>query len=556
MFLTSEKLESNYRISPDFANSSSVGGLLSEAPGGHAGEIRDPLQPSMGISRSSSVDAASIASGTLGSAAPTNLTPDTWPFLVRGKLESTDPSNPTRPGCFRDDYLLRGLLPNQEVTVNLNAHVDPADFTRLQFDPYLQLVNADSGQVITYNDDSGSGSSPFHLNSKLTFTVQEGINYIVRVTSFAQGGTGNYTLRLVDWYGEHLSDGGIANLARDLARDGQLSRNDAIAIFRNTKDGGVVDATELTDLRTLVSDRQSLMPDYVHNLSDKIVNGNVANQWYTGGGQTHEALGNLYAGSSADHLEKLIGKWFLGSDRPTADSYTTYQFVNGSLFQNGISIDDVAQGACGDCYYLATLAAAAVDKPALIQNMFIDNGDNTYTVRLYNNGVADYVTVDRYFPTYSSGDRVYASWGGGSYNESDNELWVALAEKAYAQINESGWLGRWDSTNSYSGISGGYEWQALAQISGLTTTTRWSTNDMTQQELIDLVNSDRLLEAGVFTNDYGLVSAHVYAITSYNPSNGTFQFRFHNPWGFSHADLTWEQLMNTAGSIRISWTLS
>ncbi len=82
MFLTSEKLESNYRISPDFANSSSVGGLLSEAPGGHAGEIRDPLQPSMGISRSSSVDAASIASGTLGSAAPTNLTPDTWPFLL------------------------------------------------------------------------------------------------------------------------------------------------------------------------------------------------------------------------------------------------------------------------------------------------------------------------------------------------------------------------------------------------------------------------------------------------------------------------------------------
>ncbi len=164
-----------------------------------------------------------------------------------------------------------------------------------------------------------------------------------------------------------------------------------ISIFRDAKDGGVIDASELTDLRTLVSNSTLFtMADSVKVLSNKIANSDVAN--------TRSTIGNLFAGSSDTQMENLIGKWFLGTARPVASG--TYSYVSGSLFQNGLSADDVDQGAVGDCYYVATLASIAQEKPDYIQNMFTDNGDNTFTVRFYNNGVADYVTVDGLIPRH------------------------------------------------------------------------------------------------------------------------------------------------------------
>src|SRR5262249_60731869 len=93
-----------------------------------------------------------------------------------------------------------------------------------------------------------------------------------------------------------------------------------------------------------------------------------------------------------------------------------------------------------------------------------DNGEGTFTVRFFRSGVAEYVTGDRFLPTDSSGRPVYSSFGR-RYDDPGNELWVALAEKAYAQLNESGWIGQ-DGTNSYAGIDGGYGDDALRQITG------------------------------------------------------------------------------------------
>src|SRR5581483_8539566 len=121
---------------------------------------------------------------------------------------------------------------------------------------------------------------------------------------------------------------------------------------------------------------------------------------------------------------------------------------------NGPAFTDIRQGNLGDCYFVAALADMAQDRPQAIRNLFIDNGDNTFTVRFFRDGVAQYVTVDRYLPTDSAGRVVYAGVGG-LYNNAANELWVALAEKAYAQINEAGWIGH-GSSNSYAAIDGGY----------------------------------------------------------------------------------------------------
>ncbi|MBD1923771.1 S8 family serine peptidase [Microcoleus sp. FACHB-831] len=98
---------------------------------------------------------------------------------ISGTLSNTDPNNPARTGSYRDDYELTGLTVGETIRINLNG----------SFDPYLQLVNESTGEVIAYNDDSGGS-----LNSQLSFTVQDGINYLVRATSFNSGATGNYSL--------------------------------------------------------------------------------------------------------------------------------------------------------------------------------------------------------------------------------------------------------------------------------------------------------------------------------------------------------------------------
>ena len=74
-------------------------------------------------------------------------------------------------------------------------------------------------------------------------------------------------------------------------------------------------------------------------------------------------------------------------------------------------------------------------------------------MRLFKDGHAEYVTVDKRLPVNADGKFVFANNGRGTASDPTNELWVALAEKAYAQFNESGWTGQ-DGTNSYNGLGG------------------------------------------------------------------------------------------------------
>ena len=266
-----------------------------------------------------------------------------------------------------------------------------------------------------------------------------------------------------NWFTTNITDAALRSLGSTLYADGVIDRNDMIAILRSAKDGAVVDATELTDLRKIVSNTTLFGAfDYARTLASYIVNGSVANRNYQG-----QALGGFGAGSSDAQLDKLINKWFLGLDRPAASG--TYRQFAGTLFVNGAQYSDIHQGAVGDCYFVSALGEIALRSNTTIINMFIVNGDGTYTVKFFNPmGQADYVTVDSYLPTNSAGQLIYAS-RGSMYNNAGNELWVALAEKAYAQLNEFGWSrgGSMDSgKNSYAALSGGYIYAAMNHITG------------------------------------------------------------------------------------------
>jgi hypothetical protein len=363
-------------------------------------------------------------------------------------------------------------------------------------------------------------------------------NYFVQVYKY--GGDTNYNLSLStgDWYNQNLSDAGIIGQARALYyTDGSLSRTDMISILREAKDHTGIDSAELTDLRKIVNPSTGFStPEYVRNLANKVVNSDPANP--------RSGFGNLYSGSSSTQMENLIGKWFLGTDRPDAHANSTYRYVSGSLFQNGASQTDVAQGAEADCYLLAGLASTAHRTPNAISNMFIDNGDGTFTVRYFNNGVADYVTVDRYLPTRSNGTAFYQGWGGGVNTSTSNELWVALAEKAYAQINESGWLGRNPSENSYSSIGWGDPGAAIRQITNRTPSWYGVSTNADKDALISKINSGQIVVLATKSETTALIKSHAYVVTGYNSTTGLFSL--YNPWGSDHANIGWGTLSSNS----------
>lgn len=341
------------------------------------------------------------------------------------------------------------------------------------------------------------------------------------------------------WFDMNVVDAALRSFSRTRWTDRVLDRSDMLAVFGQAGKDNVVSGTELTDLRAMASAGATLgMSDDVRVLSSKVVNANAANATFNG-----QALGNLAAGSSAAHLNKLVDKWFKGLDRPVTTvngSTYAYQYASGSLFIGGASYDDVRQGMVGDCYLLASLAETALRTPGVINAMFINNGDGTFVVRFYNNGVADYVTVDRFLPVDRYGRLVFANMG--SLASGNNELWVALAEKAYAQMNASGWL-RAGGANSYASISGGWMGDAVKHITGRNTAS-FLVNDA--NALIAAVNSGAIVTIGskAAPTLSSVVGSHAYAITGYDPVTKTFTL--FNPWGINNGT-------NKPGIIKLSF---
>jgi hypothetical protein len=426
-----------------------------------------------------------------------------------------------------------------------------------------EVLSTNSSYSITWNDNIGDnvkielykGGSFYSTVSTSTVSdgseswtaspgIVDGTDYTFKITSLADSSLFDFSdatfsiSSTTDWFSQNLKDAGIANLTRTLSTDGQLSRNDVINILRDAEDSNVVDTYEFTDLKTILSNSAKFtIQDYVVDLFDKVVNGDLANQKYQGA-----VLGNLSAGSSNTQMENLVGKWFLGTDHPLS-SYG-YQYFSQPLYANGINSNDVSQGQVGDCYFLATLAAIANEQPQYIQDMFTDNGDNTFTVRFFKNGVAEYVTVDRFLPK--------ASWGA-AYANASTELWVALAEKAYAQLSESKWSRSSTSTNAYDSISGGWMSNVIPQVTALGAVSK-SIGSTTKAQLIALSNSNTLLTAGFVYGTIaadGIVNGHAYTITGYDVATDKFFLR--NPWGYSHASVTWDQLI--ANKAIFNWSV-
>jgi subtilisin family serine protease len=96
-----------------------------------------------------------------------------------GSLDFSDYFNPTRLYAFKDDFLFSSAT-SETIQINLDSS---------DFDAYLQLVDASTGRVLAYDDDSGSGT-----NAQLNFTVEAGGRYLIRATSYRSYEVGRYSL--------------------------------------------------------------------------------------------------------------------------------------------------------------------------------------------------------------------------------------------------------------------------------------------------------------------------------------------------------------------------
>ena len=257
-------------------------------------------------------------------------------------------------------------------------------------------------------------------------------------------------------------------------------------------------------------------------------------------GSRAAALGNLTAGSSDTHLENLVQKWFQGLDRPAIlaehTAMAAYRDVSGSLFQGGHDYSDVDQGALGDCYLLASLASISAMRPFFhIPDMFSTNGDGTWSVRFYDGADKHFVTVDTFLPTTTSGYAIYAGWGGGHRTNAGNELWVALAEKAYVQYNEMNLIGQ-DGTNTYAGIEGGWPHNSVEHVSSFDGHGMGSLSG----------DSGTAEDCGINSRPFGVnTSTHAYAIVDYSPTMR--MYRVYNPHGhmeYGGGWVTWGVLDN------------
>jgi hypothetical protein len=119
----------------------------------------------------------------------------------------------------------------------------------------------------------------------------------------------------------------------------------------------------------------------------QIVDGSPANATWNGGSETAVPLGNLEVGSTSSQLSELIGKWLLGTDMPdltlpTGSAYSppTYTAVAGPLYGStgAASVEDICQGADGDCELLSGFADDVVNHPQLLSSMIVANGRNLW----------------------------------------------------------------------------------------------------------------------------------------------------------------------------------
>jgi fibronectin type 3 domain-containing protein len=251
---------------------------------------------------------------------------------------------------------------------------------------------------------------------------------------------------------------------------------------------------------------------------------------FTGTGTVHRV------GTLAGNVSKAVGA---SLPNPTDSGGT--MVINASLFGSGPLASDVNQGAVGDCYYIAALAAFATSRPSVIQEAAVDMGDGTYIVKFTRAGSPVFVRVSSQIPTAGGSNFRYARPGAAG------TVWVPIMEKAFAYFRSG--------ANTYASINAGWMGEAYTAL-GVNSSTVWLNTSVTEQSLFTMLSGDmaagRAVTFGTFSTSPNLVGGHAYSLVSaVRDAGGIARYTVRNPWGVSgtsiensggYATLTFEQM--------------
>ena len=346
-----------------------------------------------------------------------------------------------------------------------------------------------------------------------------------------------------------------ANVADDLS-GGSLGYASVLSILENAAAGGMT-ASKFSTLQALAAELNQpggiAVSAYVQQIADDVILGDSANAKWNGGSSTATKLGDLAASSTQTQADELIGMWFEGTNLPSLSVSSigesnydpTYEASTLPLYgpSGAPSYTDVNQGNLGDCYFLSSLGEVALQDPAAIESMITNNGNGTYGVQFFVNGAADDVTVDTQLPVMGGGYR----WADGSSLEFANgsaDDWVALVEKAYAQLNAQTSAPHGttldSASDSYAGISAG-DGSALTTITGQPESSTFLSSGESKSALHSVLSNvassfqsgEEVLMSTPGTSSGNLVGDHMFMVTAINAAAGAFTIQ--NPWAAAYS---------------------
>ena len=208
------------------------------------------------------------------------------------------------------------------------------------------------------------------------------------------------------------------------------------------------------------------------------------------------------------------------------------------LFQDSIEPQDIKQGAIGNCYFMAAIAALS-DKghSNRIARLFITRdvaATGCYCLNVCEDGLWKTVIVDDLVPCYR--DKAQPAFAKGN----GNEIWVMILEKVWAKMY-----------GGYANIEGGWAREVLNELTGAPCTSFTPTYPHLFEEIQKATKFEWVMTAasGVGTGDHskksdnGISHNHLYSLLGGHLIDYKGQkvklVQLRNPWGHTEWKGEW-----------------
>lgn len=243
-------------------------------------------------------------------------------------------------------------------------------------------------------------------------------------------------------------------------------------------------------------------------------------------------------------IEVSSGKNFTAESQKPGVNYAL--FADGDAMKS-ISPEAIKQRSIGDCYFEASLASLAQERPQDIEKMIKDNNDGTYTVT-FPGAPNEPIIVKA--PTEAE---------LGVYNAaSEYGIWANVIEKAFGQYRQThgltsltDWIpGQQERTPTDGADGGGRNTEAMNLLSAKKSTmsiSYWNSEDAIATEIKEALRDSRMVTCGTpgesdkdrLANGYP--TKHAYSVIGYREDAQGHRFvTVRNPWGRSGKDGTSE----------------